>query len=239
MFPYKDDNPSISFPWVTCSIISLNTVIFFASVSGGFERFELIVYGWGFIPYDLFHGANFYTLFMSMFIHGSFGHLLGNMWMLWIFGDNIEDRMKNPLMFIGFYLIAGLIAALAHGVVSTNSTIPCVGASGAISGVMGAYLILYPYAKIRMLFIFFFYFKTFKIPALIFLVLWIVGQVYDAFHTLGIEGAGIAFFAHIGGFFAGIILIKLFRKWNWLFFVPIPSREFFFAQWTPSEEESV
>lgn len=190
------------------------------------------LYTFGLIPAELFHGVTVdsipsewflpdvippaigniptvMTMFTHMFMHGGFMHLLGNIWFLWLFGDNVEDRMGS-FRFIIFYLVAGLIAALSHGLTDTSGVIPMIGASGAISGVIGAYIILFPYARIHTLVFVFFFFRTVRIPAWIFLGFWFIGQVFYGFHSLGVSGAGVAFFAHIGGFIAGVIMVKLF-----------------------------
>ncbi|MCD6217135.1 rhomboid family intramembrane serine protease [bacterium] len=234
LFPYKDDNPTKSFPFVTIIFIGINVVCFLLTGLAGSNEFVRHLYTYGLIPAELFHGQiintippelieqghhmpevgnlpTFATLFTHMFMHGGLAHLIGNIWFLWLFGDNIEDRM-GPLKYIFFYLIAGLVAALCHGLTGTSSVIPMIGASGAISGVIGAYIILYPYARIHTIFFIFVFFYNIKLPAFIFLGLWFIGQVFWGFATLGAEGAGVAFFAHIGGFVAGVLMVKLFIR---------------------------
>lgn len=235
LLPFRDDNPSYSFPIVTMSLVVLNVIFYIFSGLAGPMEYLGNLYTFALIPAELFHGQNinsipsewlladeaqpairniptFLTLFTHMFMHGGFMHLLGNIWFLWLFGDNIEDRMGS-FRFIIFYLVAGVVAALSHGLTGTSSVIPMIGASGAISGVIGAYIVLFPYARIHTLFFFFFFFfTTIRIPAFIFLGLWFLGQVFYGFSSLGVEGAGVAFFAHIGGFIAGVIMVNLFAR---------------------------
>ncbi|MFH1516131.1 MAG: rhomboid family intramembrane serine protease [bacterium] len=259
--PLRDDNPSYSFPFVTMILIVVNVFIYLASGLTGATEFVRNLYTFGFIPAELFHGEvvtqipseylklimaegdsipklgtmpAFLTIFTGMFMHGSFFHLLGNMWFLWLFGDNIEDRM-GALKFFLFYILTGFIAAIAHGLTATNSIVPAIGASGAISGVIGAYIILFPNAKIHTLF-FYFLITTIRIPAYIFLGFWFIGQVLSGFYSLGVQGAGIAFFAHIGGFIAGVILVKLFAKRN-VIQLRMPREQFYIDSWKQYDED--
>jgi membrane associated rhomboid family serine protease len=159
---------------------------------------------------------NVLTPFTSMFLHGGWGHLLGNALFFWVFGNNIEDSM-GPLRFALFYVICGLAAAAAHVLVEPSSALPTIGASGAISGVMGAYLLLYPRVRVRMLFIFIIFFRVFRIPAWIVLVYWFALQVLEGIPQLapGPElTGGTAVWAHVGGFVAGLLLVKLFEDRN-------------------------
>lgn len=231
-FPFRDDNPSYSFPIVTIILVCLNVFFYVMSGLAGELAFIRNLYTFGFIPTEIFHGISidsiplewlppdvasptignfptFLTLFTHMFMHGGFMHLLGNIWFLWLFGDNIEDRMGS-FRFIVFYLVAGLIAAMSHGFTDVSGVIPMIGASGAISGVIGAYIILFPYARIHTVIFIFFFFRTIPIPAWVFIGFWFAGQVFSGFASLGVQGAGVAFFAHIGGFIAGVIMVKLF-----------------------------
>jgi membrane associated rhomboid family serine protease len=152
-----------------------------------------------------------HTLFTSMFLHGGWLHLLGNMWFLWIFGNNVEDSMGRG-RFVTFYLASGLLAAAAQMAAQPSSAIPMVGASGAISGVMGAYLVLYPKVRVHMLVFLGFFVTTFAVPAYFMLVYWMLLQVLGSAATAGVEGGGVAYMAHLGGFVAGVVLIKLFAK---------------------------
>ncbi len=151
------------------------------------------------------------TLFTSMFLHGGWFHILGNMWFLWVFGDNIEDVM-GPLRFIVFYLLCGLAAAFAQIVSDPGSAVPMVGASGAIGGVMGAYALLYPRARVQTLLILGFYITTIGVPAYVMLGYWFLLQILGGLPALGSSEGGVAFWAHIGGFVAGLALIHLFKR---------------------------
>ena len=151
------------------------------------------------------------TILTSMFMHGSWMHLIGNMWFLWVFGNNIEDSMGH-MRFIIFYLLCGVLASLTHIVTDPGSAVPTVGASGAISGVMGAYMVLYPKVRVHTLIFLVFYIRVFLLPAWVLLAQWFVIQLVSGAGTLGAEGGGVAFWAHIGGFVAGLALIKLFER---------------------------
>ncbi len=258
-FPFRDDNPSFSVPIVTISLVCLNVFFYIISGLAGEMAFLRNIFTFGLIPAELFHGVTvntypsdwllpddalptigdfptFLTLFADMFMHCGFMHLLGNMWFLWLFGDNIEDRMGS-FKFIIFYLVAGLIAALSHGLTDTSGVIPMIGASGAISGVIGAYIILFPYARIHTLIFVFFFFKTVRVPAWIYLGLWFIGQVFAGFHSLGVSGAGVAFFAHIGGFIVGVIMVKLFAPKQFVQFIGSDGRFHFTEQKYIPEED--
>jgi len=215
MIPLKDDNPTYSFPFITILIIITNVVVFFYQFILGPEGEEAFVLRTAAIPYEITHLVDLQpisilpiplTLFTAMFIHGGFLHLGGNMLYLWIFGDNIEDRLGH-FRFITFYFTTGLIASLTHIVLYPNSTIPMIGASGAIAGVLGAYFLLYPLAHVRTLIFFFFFVQVVSIPALIFLGLWFIYQIISSG-----AGSGIAWYAHIGGFVAGVVLVKVFER---------------------------
>jgi membrane associated rhomboid family serine protease len=212
--PLKDDNPTFRFPFITIFLIGTNIFIFFYQIfsSQGLKYFILKM---GVIPWAITHLkssiliADIFpplTLLSSMFIHAGFFHLFGNMLYLWIFGNNIEDFL-GPIKFLIFYILSGIGATLTHIMFYPNSTKPMVGASGAIAGVLGAYLILYPYARVHTLVFLFFFIRIIPIPAGIILSLWFIIQVMN----VGF-GGGIAWFAHIGGFLIGIILIKIFSK---------------------------
>ena len=208
-FPYKDDNPRILVPVVTYGIIAANVLIFlyqFTLAMSGPESEARFIYMFGLIPAQ-FHIIN---LFTSMFLHGGIAHILGNMWFLWIFGDNIEDSMGH-LRFLAFFILTGLIAVGAHVFLSPDSSIPMVGASGAISGIMGAYFIQYPKARIKTLVVFG-WFHVWRIPAWIFLGIWTGMQFLGLGAAATGDGGGIAYAAHLGGLFAGLGLVFLFRK---------------------------
>ena len=220
--PLKDENPTSRFPFFTILFIAVNVLIFlyqFFSPDG----LQYFVYRMGAIPYEITHlkplSLIIYesqepisrlspplTLITSMFIHGGFAHLIFNMLYLWIFGNNIEDFL-GPFRFVIFYLLSGLGASLTHIVFNANSQVPMIGASGAIAGVLGAYLILYPGARVLTFVFLFFIIRIIPIPAAFILGFWFLLQVMN----VGV-GGGVAWFAHIGGFLLGIVLIKVFTE---------------------------
>jgi membrane associated rhomboid family serine protease len=224
MIPLKDDTPRFSTPYVTYFLIALNTVIFLYEVAGfGPHARNQLMFQFGIVPArvtGLMSGAPHVSagtallpILTSMFLHASWLHLIGNMWVLWIFGDNIEDYLGH-FVYIVFYLVSGLAAALAHIVLNAGSVVPTVGASGAIAGVMGAYLVLYPRAKVLTLVPLIVFFTFWWLPAWIVLGYWFVIQFFSGAATAVAyshqTAGGIAFWAHVGGFVAGIVLIKLF-----------------------------
>jgi len=220
MLPLRDNVPSRAFPFVTVSLIVVNTVVFIAELSrrGGLEQ---VAYDYGFVPGNLTAFASgggvpvghaFLPIFTSMFLHGSWLHLIGNMWYLWIFGDNVEDRL-GPLRFLVFYILCGLIGNLAHYVFNAGSGLPAIGASGAVSGVLGAYLISYPKARILVLVPLFFFWPFIELPALVVLGFWLVFQFLSGTASALIPntGAGVAWWAHVGGFLIGMSIFWIFR----------------------------
>jgi membrane associated rhomboid family serine protease len=231
MFPFRDENLTQRTPFVTYAVIALNVAAWLLVQQAGTEYgVASSVCNYGLIPGELTGqvepGARFDMgeglvcvadpgrqvshLVSSMFLHGSWMHLLGNMWFLWIFGNNVEDAMTRP-RFIAFYLISGLTAALAQILTNPASNIPMVGASGAISGVMGAYLILYPTVRVHTLVPLGFFLTTIALPAWVMLLYWAFIQTASGLVSLvGPESGGVAFWAHIGGFAAGVILVKIF-----------------------------
>jgi len=220
MFPIWDDTPTKKFPLTTVILIALNSMIFLYQVSLG-ERFNEFIYSMGLLPFEITHHIDilptgpspiYLTIFSSMFMHGSVVHLLGNMLFLWIFGNNVEDYLGRK-KFLFFYLICGISAAFTQILFNSDSTVPMVGASGAIAGVLGAYMVLYPRAKITTVIIIIFFIRLIKLPAIVVLGFWIIYQFLYGLSSLAAttgEG-GVAWFAHIGGFICGIILIKLFK----------------------------
>jgi membrane associated rhomboid family serine protease len=219
---------------MTVLLIIFNVAFFAISSMGGAEHYVQVIFTYGLIPAELLRGsvvtsfpkdilaqgihqvelkqvAPWITMFTSMFLHGGLWHLIGNMWFLWLFGDNVEDRM-GPLGFLVFYILAGLFSGIAHSLVASSSLLPAIGASGAISGVMGAYFFLFPRANIQTVWFFFIFPQIFYIPAVFFLGIWFLGQVLSGVMTIGLQGAGIAFFAHIGGFVFGLFLVHLFAR---------------------------
>jgi len=213
MIPIRDYNPTTRQPYVTITLIAICILVFVWQATRDPQTGDLIVQQFGFVPVSLFGSdawsiSSISTLFSSMFLHGGVMHLGGNMLYLWIFGNNIEDVLGHTRYLI-FYLLCGVIAALAQAVPDIDSNIPMIGASGAISGVLGAYLLLFPKVKVQVLIpIGFFLMRT--MPAGWLLGFWIVFQVFSGF-AAGIASSGVAWWAHVGGFVAGMALIYLFR----------------------------
>ncbi len=205
MFPLKDENPTRRRPVLTYALIVVNVAIFLGALVTG--TFNQINQEFGMKPKEVFAGQNLHTLFTSMFLHGGVLHILFNMWYLWIFGDNIEDVLGRG-KFILFYLGAGLAASFVHAFSDPGSMIPTIGASGAIAGVLGAYALLYPWARVHTAVIFFYIIHLVMVPAVVIIGLWFVLQVISA-SVLWAAGAtaGVAYWAHIGGFLAGMLLI--------------------------------
>jgi membrane associated rhomboid family serine protease len=217
MIPLRDENPTKTFPFVTIIIIAINIFVFIYELSLG-SHLEGKIIQFAVIPYNIIHLINIaslFTLVTSLFLHGGLAHIFGNMLYLWVFGNNIEDALGHT-RFIFFYLLCGIIASLGHILTALNSKLPVIGASGAISGVLGAYLLLYPRAKVLVLIPFFFFWRIMKVPAMWFLGFWIMLQIIYGTGSFALSDestkAGVAWFAHIAGFFAGIILIKLLMK---------------------------
>ncbi len=208
-FPLKDENQSDGKPIVTVFLIAANVIIFLFCLSSGEKGYSDLIYRFGMIPAHL----TFYAPFTSMFLHGGFGHIIGNMWFLWIFGDNIES-VCGKWKFLLFYLLSGLFAGFLHFMLYPASSIPTIGASGAIAGVLGAYLVLYPKAKVLTL-IWFFVITTARIPAVLFLGLWFIMQLFLG--SIGIMASvdiDVAYWAHVGGFVAGAGLILALRNYK-------------------------
>lgn len=206
MFPIRDHNPSGRTPYVTWALIAINSLIFLSyfQLYDSPRDINLFYYNWAFIPARFTAGENLTALFSSMFLHGGWLHLIGNMLFLFIFGDNIEDEMGHA-PFLLFYLVCGVIAALMQYAFEPQSVVPMVGASGAIAGVMGAYLLMYPKARVDIFLFLIVYFRVFPVPAWIMLGLWLGMQIVGG---LGAdpETGGVAYWAHAGGFFAGLAL---------------------------------
>ncbi len=227
MFPIGDDNSGRqSFPFVNITLIVVNVLVFFYQLSlfaRSPQHLEEFVFKYGAIPFELTRGMDlpptvgfpvYLTVFTSMFLHGGFAHLIGNMWYLYIFGDNVEDSMGHARYLI-FYLLGGVVAAWSQTLLDPASRIPMVGASGAISAVMGAYLVLYPGGLVRTVTFFGFIPIFFYLPALILIGLWFVFQFFAGLASLGVPTAntgGVAYWAHIGGFLAGLVLVWFFRN---------------------------
>ena len=197
-FPYKDDNPRVLFPYVTYAIIGLNILVFL----GQFYLYDnaSMIATFAFIPYEF----KLFTIFTSMFMHGGIMHIIGNMWFLYIFGDNVESILGHA-RYLYFYLFCGAGAAVAQFLIEPYSTTPMVGASGAIAGVLGAYMIKFPKARVHVLAVIFIFITTIVVPAQFVLGLWFLMQLSGGLGSLGFDTTGgIAWFAHIGGFIVGI-----------------------------------
>jgi len=224
MIPLKDDIPSRSFPLFNILLIIANIVVFFYELTLSPLRLRLFFYQYGVVPYYLWQfDLPLRNLLTSMFLHGGWVHLLGNMLYLWIFGDNVEDRMGH-FRYLIFYILAGIFASLVQSLVSPFSKVPMIGASGAISGVLGAYLVFFPYARVLTLVPLFFFINIIAIPAFVFIPFWFLLQLFNGILSLPASfagrGGGVAWFAHIGGFIFGLVFAKIFcRKryyyWNY------------------------
>ncbi len=214
MFPLRDSTPSQNFPLATVALIAVNLLIFLFETSLGIEQVNELFYYFGLVPsnYGNYNepATGYLPFISSMFLHGSWTHVIGNMWILWLFGDNIEDNM-GQLRFLLFYLLCGVVAGITHFFSNPTSAIPVVGASGAVAGVMGAYFLMFRHARI-LTFIPPFFFVN--IPAWIFLGFWVLSQLWcgaaDLFNS---SSCGqIAFWAHVGGFIAGLLFYRIFLK---------------------------
>jgi len=234
MFPYKDENPTILTPVVTIGVIAITSLVWILFQHAGTEPgLSSSVCDLGVIPARLVGQQvrpiltdrgplalcpdaarlAWYTVVSSVFLHGGWFHLIGNMWFLWVFGNNVEDSMGHG-RFVAFYLTCGILAALAQIVVQPSSPVPMVGASGAISGIMGAYLVLYPRVRVHMLVFLGFFVTTVTAPAYLMLLYWAFLQALGGLPALAGAGqmGGVAFWAHLGGFVGGLVLIRFFAK---------------------------
>jgi membrane associated rhomboid family serine protease len=221
MIPLRDSTPSGTIPAVTIAIIAVNCLVWFYEVSLG-QRAQGFIVEYGLIPlrfvkFDQYQGGFMdnaaVPLFASIFMHGGWLHIIGNMWFLWIFGDNVEDRLGH-FKFLLFYLLCGMGASLFHVMFNAGSRVPTVGASGAISGILGAYLISYPHARVTTLLIIIFFIRIVELPAFLFLIFWFVFQFVSGTSELAAhhDTGGVAYWAHMGGFVVGIVLLWLFPK---------------------------
>jgi rhomboid family protein len=228
MFPIRDDQPRFSIPFVNYFIISLNLLVYIffelPLQMQGERHFAALVFQFGFVPQHLTGAlggmshysfpATFLTIFTSMFLHADLFHIVGNLWFLWIFGDNIEDYLGH-FSYLIFYLLCGISAALTFVAINPSATVPTIGASGAIAGVMGGYIVLYPRARVQTLVILIVFITFWWIPAWVFLGYWFLIQFLATSMTAGTgshQTGGVAFAAHVGGFIAGLILIKIFPQ---------------------------
>src|SRR5690606_1426563 len=223
MIPFRDNVAARRYPVMTVSLIVLNVAVFLYEITLPPARLEALVLSYGTVPAYFAPGAAegqglpvaFLPLFTSMFLHGGWLHGMGNMWYLWIFGDNVEDRMGH-FSFLVFYLLCGLAGGLAHVVFNLSSTIPSIGASGAVAGELGAYLISYPFARILTIVPLFFFWPIIELPAILVLGSWFLIQFLYGTMALGSTTAeamgGVAWWAHIGGFLTGILLLRFFAS---------------------------
>jgi membrane associated rhomboid family serine protease len=209
MIPLRDVIPSRTTPYITVSIIALNAAAWLFELALPRDVLPVFLQVYGVVPGD-FHVA---TLLTSMFLHGSWMHIIGNMWYLWIFGDNVEDRLGHG-RFIAFYLLCGVVAALGQVALSSGSLLPTIGASGAIAGVMGAYFVLYPRSRVLTLVPIIIFFEVIELPAIYLLGFWFLIQLFSAgaIAATANPGGGVAFAAHVAGFLMGVIGVFLFRK---------------------------
>jgi len=218
MIPLRDRNPSGSFPLVTLLIIAACTVAFLYELAAGSDL-KRVLYEYALIPGHVTEGletgklglagaiAPFFTM---MFLHGGWLHLIGNMWFLWIFGDNVEDTL-GPVRYLFFYLTCGLVAGLTQYFADPTSMIPALGASGAIAGVLAGYVVLFPGARVLTLVPLGFFLQVMELPAVLVLGIWFLLQALSGFLSIGGTGGGVAWWAHVGGFVAGLVLVKPLR----------------------------
>jgi membrane associated rhomboid family serine protease len=206
MFPIRDTQPSYTRPYVTMVLIAINTLAFLFAVSLDPWSRNAFIETYGLVP-ERFSWMNVLT---SMFLHGGWMHLIGNMWFLWIFGDNIEDILGHG-KYLGFYLASGVVAALTQTLLTSDPRVPMVGASGAIAGVMGAYIVKFPHSRILSLVTIVFFFTTVEIPAWIMLIYWFATQFFNGVGSIATHASqgGVAFFAHVGGFVTGAVLVNV------------------------------
>jgi len=222
MIPLRDENPSGTFPFVTIGIIVFNIVVFLFELSLG-DRLEEFILSYGLVPLKVWHYGRipslsfreaFFPFISSMFLHGGWVHIIGNMWYLWIFGDNIEDRLGH-LRFAVFYLLCGIGSGLIHTIMNPKSGLPCVGASGAVAGVLGAYFLCFPMARVLTIIPIFIFIEFVELPAMIFLFFWFFLQFFNGALSIAFVSqtiGGVAWWAHIGGFIIGIVLVLVFPK---------------------------
>lgn len=213
LFPYKDDNPRVLFPIITYSIIAVNILVFllqFHFTGNNPHLGQRMIFRFGFVPNE-FNPINIMT---SMFMHGGLWHIVGNMWFLYIFGDNVESILGH-VRYLYFYLFCGIGAAMAQFLIEPTSAVPMVGASGAIAGVLGAYMVKFPKARVHVFAVIIIFITTFIVPAQIVLGLWFIMQLSGGLSSLGIDTTGgVAWFAHIGGFIVGIGSLKFFQTFH-------------------------
>ncbi|HJZ05079.1 hypothetical protein A2634_04560 [Candidatus Amesbacteria bacterium RIFCSPHIGHO2_01_FULL_48_32] len=211
MIPLRDHNKSLTWPVVTYLLIGINLWVFFQMWGMSPSGLEEFVETWSVRPASIMSGMGLVTLLTSMFLHGGIAHVLGNMLFLHIFGDNLEDRLGH-IGYLIYYLVSGVAGSVAQIWADPSSTIPMLGASGAIAGLMGGYLVLFPRHRIDVLIPWGFWFEELTLPAWTMLIYWIIFQVFGSLGSLGVDGGGIAYMAHVGGFAAGVVLVKFFLR---------------------------
>jgi membrane associated rhomboid family serine protease len=240
VIPLHDDTPTQSTPLVTVALIISCTLVFLYEVGLPEPIAEAFIFRYGAIPAAVFGHASlpvepaippYMTILTSMFLHGGWMHLIGNMLYLWIFGNNVEDVMGH-VRFVIFYITCGVLAAFSHALIDPSSAVPMVGASGAISGVLGAYLLLFPRAQVLVLIPLGIFSRVMYVPAALVLGLWFLMQLLSGGISLGQKGGGVAFFAHIGGFLAGMALIGLFKRPDVPFFARRRHASWHGSDWT-------
>lgn len=219
MIPLRDKNPSSTFPYVTIVIIVVNVFMFLVELSLE-TKLDSFLMKYGVVPQKVVHHAQirdstffstFFPFFSSMFLHGGVVHLVGNMWYLWIFGDNIEDELGH-FKYLCFYVLCGIVASLVHLLFNSNSGIPCIGASGAIAGVLGAYTITFPYARVVTIIPIVFIWQIIELPAMVVLGFWFVIQFFNGAASITVSDEGVvAWWAHIGGFISGIFTFSILK----------------------------
>ncbi|MCX7780003.1 MAG: rhomboid family intramembrane serine protease [Negativicutes bacterium] len=217
MIPIRDNIRSGNFPLLAVALIIANFYVFYQELQLSSRGLNAFILTYGLIPSEFLSAisrdplspASYFPLLSNLFLHGGWMHIIGNMWYIWIFGDNIEDRLGH-IRFLGFYIACGVIANLAHVAFDPASAIPTIGASGAVSGILGAYLVTFPWAKVLTVVPILFFIQIIEIPAIIFLGLWFFIQLQYGTMSLMMAGANIAWWAHIGGFLAGMALVKFF-----------------------------
>ncbi len=225
MIPIRDRNPSNTFPYVTVGIIVVNVFMFLVELSLETKLDDFLI-NYGVVPrkivdhvlmHDSLSLTSFFPLFSSLFLHGGFVHLIGNMWYLWVFGDNIEDELGH-FKYLCFYVLCGIIASLVHVCLNSNSEIPCIGASGAIAGVLGAYTIRFPYARVVTILPLLFIWQILELPAIVVLGFWFIIQFFNGAASIAASASagGVAWWAHIGGFISGLcifyLLVRIFGE---------------------------
>jgi len=231
MFPLQDTMPSRGFPFVTWMLIVINVLVFLAEAQMGPAELEVVLRGLGVVPVRLLHDfslAEIGTVFSSMFLHGGLTHLIGNMWFLHIFGDNVEDRL-GTWNYLVFYVLAGFVAALTQTMMHPGDSTPMIGASGAISGVLGAYSVLFPESQVITLIPVFIIPYFVRVPAVFFLGLWFIMEFFSGFFSLAganADNASVAFWAHVGGFVFGMVVAVLLVK-------PTPERPRYRDEYQP------